>query len=387
MGLADLAHSPEFDLPSYGPAYPDDVLNLLECHHEGLYKVIVSKMITRGKYEQIASVTCQREPGRKKHPIANSEEIAEYCMLCVQYEIEQSDVRGIYRIALHGPPGKGGGWMKSKHIDLTDQDADARSVSMLSEGELIEQQNSYISELHSQIIACVETVQGVVKPILDENKQMMKIVADAQRNLTETEQVRLSHDLNMRIHEDEKAKEAAAEEQKMERWRELMGLVKDTGAAESLLNGLINKFLKPRDAVKALTGNDKPKNQAPVEEKKDAKADEEKTKRDAPTEDEREKKIYEEALERVGDNPLVMAAEALKMSIDEKRQWKSVYRTLHDSQAEKFDDIFSSRSDEEIKGHVNELVEIEGLDKLLELNKHLDEQQQKFVKLILSVVD
>ncbi len=288
MSLATLSHSPEFDLPPYGPGYNDDVLNLIECHHEGLYRVVVSKMLGRNKYEQIAAITCQENPERKKHPAAQAQDIAEYAMMCIQHNIDETDIRGVYKIALYGPPGKGGAWTKSKHIDLRDEDADPRSISMLSEGELCEQQGAYIGELHSQIIACIETVQGVIKPLMNENKEMMKIVADSQRQLAEVEKIRLNHDLQLKIHDDETKQAEAEEERRMERWKEVLNTFKDTGAAEVLIKGLIGKLMKPGDALKSLQESkkaeknkeqDKDKHEQKIEEEKNEKKGSETKKR------------------------------------------------------------------------------------------------------------
>lgn len=392
MPFADLAHSPDFDLPPYGPGYPDDVLNLIECHHEGLYRVVVAKMHARNKYEQIAAITCQKDPTRKKHPTSSPEEIAEYVMCCIQHDIDVTDVRGVYRITVHGPPGRGG-FNYSKHIDLKDEDSDAKSISMLSEGELVEQQGAYIGELHGQIIACIETVQGVIKPLMTENKEMMKIVADSQRRLADVEQVRLNHDLQIKIHEDQRAADEAEEERKMERWRELASMFKDSGAAEELIGGLVRRFMKPKEAIKALTADaenpvaQKSANDAPENKEKPEPAASKKRKKKKKPNAKTDSEHLEQAMEQVKDNPLVMAAEALKMSIDEKRQWKLLYKTLSDDQAELFDEIFGAGNDDDVKAHVNKLVEMDGLEKLLELNKHLDEQQQKFVKYILSAVE
>ncbi len=91
-------------------------------------------------------------------------------------------------------------------------------------------------------------------------------------------------------------------------------------------------------------------------------------------------------MQRVAENPLIMAAEALKMSIDENRQWKLLYKTLSDDQASVFDDVFGATSDDEVKENIQKLIELDGLDNVLELNKQLDEQQQKFVAVLLSAI-
>ena len=91
-------------------------------------------------------------------------------------------------------------------------------------------------------------------------------------------------------------------------------------------------------------------------------------------------------MQRVAENPLVMAAEALKMSIDENKQWRLLYKTLTDDQSSVFDDVFGATNDEEVKENIQKLIELDGLDKVLDLNKQLDEQQQKFVAVLLSAI-
>ncbi len=113
-----LSHTPEFEfLPMNAPNAPADLISLLEECHEGLSKAIVSKMIRRGKYEQIATVLCQENATKKTTPVASLDDIADYCMMCMQYDIEKTDDAGTYRVTLIGAPGKGR-FERSMHIVL-----------------------------------------------------------------------------------------------------------------------------------------------------------------------------------------------------------------------------------------------------------------------------
>jgi len=189
MSFEDLRHSPDFDLPSTAPSAPSDVITLIDDHHEGLHKVQIHKMIRRGSYESIATIICSENPNKKTRPLASAEDIADYCMMTMQYEIDKSDDPGTYRVKVLGPPGKGK-FEASKHVHLGG-DGEATTKSMLSEGELIEQQSQYIGELHSQIVAMSETVHSMIKPLLQENKEMMKIVSDAAKKQAELEREKM----------------------------------------------------------------------------------------------------------------------------------------------------------------------------------------------------
>lgn len=449
MAFETLSHSPEFELPLNSPNYPQDLLSLIEECHEGLYRVVIHKFVRRGKYSQIAVVTCQDNPGRKIKPAATPDDIAEYCMLIMQYDIDKTDDRGKYKVTLYGGQSKGR-WERSKHVDLSDEDGEAKSVSMMSEGDMLEQQQNYIGELHSQMIAMHETLQGMVKPILHENKEMMKIVTESQRRLADVEALRLKHDLELRMHQDEiKAKEAE-EEHKMERWRELLGVVKETGAAEAILKAVMSKIQqakeekserresKERPSASANSGSSKKKNSSSsssssTSKKKSSKSsskkrttvrdrsDEEKSKRSSKkkkrtvsadkaknkkrgaavqeeseisvddmtpdeiteaTMEELEREYLAEGVEKLATAPLLMAAEALKMSIDEKKQWPLLRETLSEEQMDMFDDIFAAAEEKEIETMLKNLYKMKGMKKLLALQDEMDEIQSKFVEVL-----
>lgn len=447
MAFETLSHSPEFELPLNSPNYPQDLLSLIEECHEGLYRVVVHKFVRRGKYSQIATIQCQETPTRKSHPTATPDDIAEYCMLIMQYDIDKTDERGKYKVTLYGGMSKGR-WERSKHVDLSDVDGEAKSIHMMSEGDLLEQQQQYIGELHSQMIAMHETLQGMVKPILHENKEMMKIVTESQRRLADVEALRLKHDLELKMHNDEIRQKESEEEHKMERWRELLGVVKETGAFEAILKAVMTKIQqakedkgekreekkesrrkkkKPSGGLGAASADDgsssrrkkkttkssskkksskrtvkqkydeeeserKPRRKRSVDKDKAKKRrrgerSEEKSSDEVVTEaspevsmEELEKEFYAEAVEKLATSPLLMAAEALKMSIDEKKQWTLLRETLSEEQMDMFDDIFAANEEEDIESMLKQLYKMKGMKRLLALQDEMDETQSKFVE-------
>jgi len=440
MPFETLSHSPEFELPLNSPNYPQDLLSLIEECHEGLYRIVIQKFVRRGKYSQIASITCQENPGRKKRPTASPDDIAEYCMLIMQYDIDKTDERGKYKVTLYGGQSKGR-WERSKHVDLSDEDGEAKSIHMMSEGDLLEQQQQYIGELHSQMIAMHETLQGMVKPILHENKEMMKIVTESQRRLADVEALRLKHDLELRMHQDEIKQKEAEEEHKMERWRELLGVVKETGAFEAILAAVMakvqaaksakeeaekgegSKKKKSSSSSESSSSNSSKKKKSGSSKKKTVKdkVDEEKTKKksgkkkkanadaakkkkrgqkteepaekqeaEAETEsdevsvEELEKEFYTEGIEKLVASPLLMAAEALKMSIDEKKQWSQIRDILSEDQMNVFDEIFAANEENEIESSLEELAGMKGQRRLAELVEEFDDTQSKFFQVFLE---
>jgi len=408
MGFETLSHTPEFELPPNAPPAPADLISLIEECYEGLAKAIVWKMIRRGKYDQVATVTCQDNPSKKTKPQATPEDIADYCMMTMQYEMDKSDDPGTYKVQLLGPPGRGR-FDRSKHIDLSGGDGEAHSKTMLSEGELVEQQSQYIGELHSQMIAMHETLHSMVKPLLQENREMMKIVTDASRKNAELERDRLRHELEMMMHKDHLRQEEAKEEMKNERFRETMEVVKESGAIEGLMKVLHKKFAqaekddeeetpkkKKKKAEKPSTSEEKDSeskvDKAKKRKKKSKKRSKDKLKKlkkaaegeELSTEELEE--VFEEAgLEKAAENPLAIMVEILKMSIDEQDKWGIVEDTLTAEQFALFKKISESTDDSEIEKLVKKLYEMKGMRRFFKLEKHLDEQQQKYVEKLLEV--
>jgi len=408
--IETLSHSPEFELPDTCPQAPTDLIALIEEMHEGLHRVVVQKYIRRNKYGEVARIKCQDQPNRKQKPVASPEDIAEYCMMMMQYDIEKTDEPGKYKCVLYSGISKGQK-ERSKHVDLSDPDGEAKSVSMMSEGELVDQQQQYIGELHAQMVAVFETLHGMVKPLVNENREMMKVLTESVKRVGEVEAQRLRHDLELRIHQDEIKKSEAEEEHKMERWRELLGVVKKTKAAEKIFDAVADKITelgkkkrddddddeRPKKKKKKKKTNKKSSQKSSTTDSAKAKKKKPKSEpkqSDSTSSDNEEmtpeelaaleEKLKKEGMERMIDNPLVVAAETLRMSISEKKQWKLLRDTLSEEQMDCFDAIFDANSDEEILSQLSSLMEMKGRLKIMRLKDQLDETQTKVVEILLK---
>ena len=420
MSFETLTHSPEFELPDNSAQAPTDLIALIEEMHEGLHRIVVKKYIRRNKYSEVARIKVQESGNRKTVPPATPEDIAEYCMLMMQYDVQKTDEPGKYNCVCYSGQAKGQK-ERSKHVDLSDQDGEAKSITMLSEGDMIEQLQQYVGELHSQMVAVFETLHGMVKPLMQENKEMMKIVSDSQRRLGEVEAQRLKHDLELRIHHDEIKKQEVENEQKMERWRELLVVVKKTKAAEKIVDAVAEKITemgrkkreddddddeeeedrpkkkkkkkkKPTDK-KASTKKNKKKTPKPEKKKPAAETVEtgdpvpQSTESEEMTEEELaslEDKLREEGMERLVDHPLVVAAETLKMAISEKKQWPLLREILTEEQMDCFDEIFDANSEDAVKEKLKALLEMKGRLRIMKLKDHLDETQTRVVEMLLK---
>lgn len=425
MDLEHLSHKPEFELPSNWPGATTDLISLIEECHEGLHRANVHKMVARGKYEQIAIITCQENASIKTRPIATADDIAEYCMACMQYDVEKNDEPATYRVQLIGPPGKGR-FERSKHVDLTGGDGAARSKTMITEGDLIEQQSQYIGELHAQNVALNDSVQSVIKPILARYEELTKVVHDCLRKTAEVERDRMRHELELRMHNDEVKIEEMKEEAKNERWKETIEVVKETGMVEGFMKAIIKKIggdefdddededddddEKPKKKatkkpIAPKTSSDKKKEtngksrvamakgKKKGDKKKPPKKKEsslsEKTQEALESGDdlteEQLKEVFEaSAVEKMQEHPHALMVEILKMSIDENDQWGVVEETLSEEQFALFKKITKAKTDTKVRRLLRRLYEMKGARRLIKLEDHLDADQAKLVEKLMA---
>jgi hypothetical protein len=371
-----LYHTPsDIELPENFEACPPDAVGLIEEYHLGLHKVIVSKEYRRGSYTPIGTIICQENGDRKATPDASPDEIGEYVMSLIQYEIDKNDTPGKYKMRVVGPAGK---WRfdRAKHIDMRHEDGQARTVSMMSDAELVEQQGTYIAELHQQILTMTEM-----------------------------------------MHEDEiRIKEAEAEAS-MTKFKEGISVFKETGAADEFIRVVARKvegFGKKApdvevteivDAIETSTKSGGDSDKAPKDavhkkkttkkkssKKKSSKKKSAKIRRksdEVPSDDDSEEDaVMEEGRREIAEmakkKPLVMAAEALKMSIGANDQWSIVRKTLSVEQADLLDDVFASETDEDVVAAAAKLYGAKGLQNLSDLSDHLDDQQKRFIGFIIS---
>lgn len=431
--FGDLQHTPDFELPLHYPAYPEDLRALVDENYEGLTRAVIEKMLARNKYEQIAQLKVQDSKAitRNSKPTEGSDLIAEYCMAIMQWDIDQTDSAGKYRVTLHGPRGRGN-FKRAKHVDLSDEDGIAKSITMLDEGALVDKQSEYIDQLHTQILTMTEMLTGTMKSISSEHKDMMKVISDSQRKLGEIEAMRLTHDLEIRMHNDEQEQARIEREGKEARWAQLLEHVERSGATKDLAKG-VGKILErvadkmgPRstkgldDEVIDTEARPAPPPTKPRPKKDDHEddeaEDEDKPRRKKKKKKKRSKKSPDDAkyaprakpapdpdpdpdeepeisdeeiqnavMEHIEEyGPLMMAVEALKLSINEKKQWPVLKDVLTEDQAEKFEEVFASTSHEQCKKLIDELTDLPHPMKILGLRKHLEEDQRGFVDIIVK---
>jgi hypothetical protein len=427
MQYANVSHHPDVDLPdeAYWPC-PDDVVASIEEFHEGLHKVMVAKEIRRNSYRPIGTIICQTTKDKRARPEATPDELGEYVMQWLQYEVDESDSPGRYRVTLVGPPGKGA-FKKSKHIDLSDPEGNARTMSMLNEGDLLEQQTAYIGELHSQVVGMIELLTGAHKTVVNENREMMKILSEATRKHAEIERDRLTHQLNMKMHEDQMKAEEAEADRGMQKFDKGIAIFRDTGAAEELIRAVAKKIQGVQEDFEKAKEQDKgakkvpqsglnpaPAPQAAKKEAKQEEQDGEKkptrgakgrfskkkstkkkaTKKKADSKEEADKNLEDlepgeldqELQAMIEERPYVMAAEALQMTINEKKQWRTISKILSEEQQDILDDIFASTTDEDVIKNAQRLADAPGMMNFVKLQAELDEQQKTFIGLVMKHV-
>jgi outer membrane biosynthesis protein TonB len=411
---------PDIELPDPEQECPPDVLAMIEEHHQGLHRILVSRRKPNGGHETFGTIVCQKTKDRFGRPEATPEELGDLVMMWIQYDIYRTDDPGNYRVLLVGPPGKGK-FERSTHINMMGEGGVPRTMAMLNQGDLLEAQTLYIGEMHSQVIGMIEIVIGGYKTVVNENREMMKILSEATRKHGEIEAMRLEHQLNMKIHEDDKQHQEAEAERSQKKWEQGLATLKDTGAAEDLMRAIAKRIQGAKEAREAARSVDeaKPPTEEPVAEptekeapkrtrfaqgkkksskkkstkkksskkKSTKKSTKKSSKKEEPPEEEGLDEFLEEGAQLLGENPLVLAAETLKMTINQKGQWGIIRKTLTEEQADILDDIFASTTDAEVKKNAQRLAKAKGMLKLIDLNKHLDEQQRAFIGLVMGEVE
>ena len=287
---------------------------------------------------------------------------------------------------------------------------------------MLEQQTAYIGELHSQMIGMIELVTNSHKVVVNENREMMKILSEATRKHGEIEALRLGHQLQMKMHEDEISAAEADADRSLAKFREGLDVFKNTGAAEELIRAVAKKIQgkdkdKENEESEGTTSSPSP-TAGSIDSQADTDADADETQKPAPKKKARfsksksaskkksskkssknrdpEAEVDEtdaespeapDSLQKmVDERQLVMAAEALKMTINEKSQWKAIHKILNDRQSDILDDIFASTTNDEVIENAQLLYDAEGMMKLVALNQELDDQQKAFIGLVMKHV-
>jgi len=383
--------------------------------------------------------------------------------------------------------------MRAIHIDMGGEEQAARAVKTVDEGDFIEMMQSYIGELHQQNVAQNEALTTVIEPLVRENKEMMRIVTDAQKKIAEVEHMRLEHQLREReMDEDRKAREER-ERREHERKMALIEQVKQSGALESMVQ-MFQKYMSktmnvvahevpeqpmpppPRNQTKQSnfgsrqnngvnqnthgvagrvsnrqndvtqstvntghhygqshqtmpstpagtpsvqtnahpapeTASHSPPAESPHSNpeaaaniissflqdfsgKLEEHIEQHHSPEPEPEPEPAHPQLYiaqapepeDDPADAFGEGPLYQAAQLLKYSINEKNQWRVVFRTLDEKQAEIFEDIFAAENDEDIR---NLVLKLRGTSwpNLLKLNAMMDGPQSQFVGVLLAALN
>lgn len=409
--------TPEIELPDLYEPFPEDLAALCHSNLRGMKQMTVHRMVQRGQYKIVASAQLQEKPTRNSVPTVPAEEICEVAMQIVASDIAETDDPGNYKVSFIGVGGRGRK-IVSKHIRMREEQS-PRAVNTMDEGDLLETQMSYIGELHQVNMGLMEVVSGMIRPLLEENKEMMKICTESVKKVGEVEAARMSHELEIRRMEDENRLELFKEQQSQDKWNELFNHVKSTGAMESVIDGLMKKFTGPQKGPEPVS-NPTPTNpnraSRPSPTKKPLPTPEEISNLPAvrkpsdiararasetgvaqakkpvlentPADDGKEEEIQlrdieKEVKEEMEKSPLVALAQALKFSIDENGQWKKIYKTLNDDQIEIFDEILSAKSDDGVKAGMDKMKKT-SVAKLMMLRAMMDEDQVKILGAMLD---
>lgn len=408
--------TPEIELPDLYEPFPEDLATLCHASIRGMKQMTVHRMVQRGQYKILASAELQDKPTRNSVPTIPAEEICEIAMQIIASDVAETDDPGNYKVSFVGVGGRGRK-IVSKHIRMREEQS-PRAVNTMDEGDLLETQMSYIGELHQVNMGLMEVVSGMIRPLLEENKEMMKICTESVKKVGLVEAARMSHELDVRRMEDENRIEMFKEQQSQEKWNELFGHVKSTGAMEEIIAGLKGHFTKepkedepkknttpspatasrPDQTKRPLPNPEEVSNLPAIRKPREVaktkpptnQVDKDTTAQeptDTPGSDHSEKieiqDIEKQVQEEMAKNPLVTLAQALKFSIDEKAQWKGIYKTLNHDQVEIFDEILSAKSDDQVKAGMDKMKKT-SLAKLMMLRAMMDEDQTKILGAMLD---
>lgn len=398
VGIESISITPEIQLPEFSPPWPEELRSLIEECHTGLYKIIISKMVERNKYDQVAILSTMENINPHGKPSALPEEICECIMLVAQYDYERFDTYYKYKAEIiSGGKGKARRAV-SKHFELTSDGEVSRTVNVMNEGEILEQQSNYIGELHSQIIGMAEVTQGMVKPLLSEFKELVKVVSDSQRRLADIEAKRMEHEMQMQIYNDEKEQKRIESERAHERWLAFKNTLDQSGVIPMAMAQLA-AFVKrkaaehagdqpsPEERMEAMSGAlgspDENIHKNPGKKKSGKKSKSKKKKQNLS-----ENKVDDIVAERAAayeDNPVLGSAAALKMSFDSYNQWEKIEETLTIEQFEVFKAAIEGNTEKEVKENIRKLAHLPDLKNLVELSNFMDENQAFFVDQLMQL--
>jgi len=414
--------TPAIELPDIYDPYPDDLLVACIEVYKGISAMEIRRKIKPGSHKLLCKVKLQEKPSATQTPPESAEEICEIAMQVVQYDQLANADPAEYKVTFYGAPNRSNGsrMQRSCNVLIGDPDGIPKSINALDEGSMLTMAHGHIAQLYQMNMGLMQVVSGMTRPLLGELKEMARINSEMQRKSVELEQLRISHDLKMKEIEDDKAMAMAEMQRKQERDQELIDIIKQTGAIEAAI-GMAAKYFDPSQKAKRKSREEKAKRKfggavqndfdpsrdprkpaqhpAPpttlpvpipsrsvaktaTDEPIDTTAEEAKKTDDVPNAedlpDEPTQEDIDEAMKMADENPLVLIAKALSMSLEQNDQWKTVYDTLDDDQSESFDRIAQAETDDDVYDEL-EFLKSTNMGKLIQLRGHLNDEQRKYI--------
>lgn len=235
--------TPDVELPDTYEPYPEELI--IKCHesYRGLMAVHVAYRKSKDDFDTFLKIRLKdHKPQPSETPHEKPEEICELAMRCIEYDREETARRGEYRIQFHRQTSKG---LRRQSILITTKGTqDPVVVREINKADEVELAHGHIADLYEANMNLIGVVTGIVNPLLHEFKNMTAIVSEMSKNSAEVRSIELLHALKMReIQQDEQVEVARLEAEKA-KWDQLFDHVRETGALEAVVGGVMTYMQK-----------------------------------------------------------------------------------------------------------------------------------------------
>lgn len=352
---------PEIDLPNeLELSCPEEVYSWLEKNRAGMRYIVIEQYLGRNKYNRISKIFVQDNPSMNERPRESVEDIIKIIYLILQYQLEERDESGKYKIAIYKTSNRGPNKVVSKHVEVgtnyTDVDSSTTFDPDKVDTDIVSTLMNYIQSLHDQIIGLNSVTVNVIKPLADQNKEMTDIVRQFAFGQVEIARMQLQSEALKEATEHEAQLEAMRIKSNEKKRQEFFLTLKQTGALDGLLSILNNKLNGTREVPK----------------------------KKSPTKEEVEKEIKNQ----MEKEPLRMMVNTLGNSLEQGDTRDKIKEILKEETFDNFMKLLDSNSEELAIENLKSLIgnidsdDLEGLNKINE--EVLNNQQRQLVNHILS---
>lgn len=235
--------SPDVELPDTYDPYPEDLL--IKCHesYRGLMAIHVAYKKDRDDFDTFIKIRLvDQKPQPSQTPTEKPEELCELAMRCIEYDREEHARRGEYRVQFHRITSKG---LRRNSILISTKGASEPTVvKELNRADEVDLAHGHIADLYEANMSLIGVVTGIVNPLLHEFKNMTQIVSEMSKNSAEIRSMELIHQLKMREIAQEEQVEIARQEAEKAKWDQLFDHVRETGALEAVVGGVMSYIQK-----------------------------------------------------------------------------------------------------------------------------------------------